>query len=180
MTRIEMLRIYGGRKECGTRAKYISGCRCVKCRAANSAYQCERERRRAAGESNPLVDAAPAREHIRSLSKQGIGYKTVAEYSGVGKSTLFQIAKGERVQVRRNTLDAILAVDRSCYSAGTLLPANEVWKQIKWMRTEGFTDREIARRAGIRCGHLQIGSKRVTGKTAVAIDKVYRIARLGE
>lgn len=178
--KIDRLKQYLAKKECGSRGKYMAGCRCVKCRAANSAYQVERKRKRREGHGNPIVDASPAREHMRRLSKRGIGYKTVAEYSGIGKSTLFQVMRSERLQIRKNTLDAILAVDTTCFSAGTVLPANETWKRIKWMKSEGFTEADIAKRMGRRKPYLTINAKRVTGRTAIRIERIYRKARLGE
>lgn len=180
MTKYEQLRGYMAAKPCGTRGKYVAGCRCVKCRAANSAYQCERERKLKAGKSNPLVDASPAREHIRALSRHGIGYKTVSHYAGVGNSTLFQIMSGRRLKVRRLTLEAVLAVDRRCFTGGTLLPASETLRRIAWLKSEGFTERQIAKRMGLRTPHLQINRRRVTGRTASRIERIYRIARLGE
>lgn len=180
MTRIELLRVYVSKKECGTRGKYVSGCRCTPCKAANSRYQCERERKAKDGLTNELVDAEPARVHLKKLSKAGIGYKTVADYSGLGKSTLLKILQRERTRIRKENLMRILAVDTKCVSDGTIVSAGETWQRIKWMRDEGFTDAEIARRMGCKMPHLQIGRKRITGRTAAKVERIYRIVRLGE
>lgn len=178
--KMRRLREYAAGRPCGTRAKYVSGCRCMVCRAANSRYQTEREQRKREGEGNPLTDAAPAREHIRALSKKGIGYKTVAEYSGVGKSTLFQVMTGKKRQVRKATLEAVLAVDAKCFSAGTLVKAGETWRRINWMLEEGFTKSQLAERLGAKTRALQIKKGKVTGKTAVKVERLYRQLTLGE
>ena len=178
--KMRKLREYASKRPCGTRAKYVSGCRCTQCRAANSRYQTEREARVREGRVNPLVDAAPAREHLRKLSKRGIGYKTVAEYSGVGKSTLLLVMTGGRTKVRKANLDAVLAVDAKCFSGGTLLKAGETWRRINWMLEEGFTKREIAKRLGAKTPALQIRRNRVTGKTAVRVERLERLIRMGE
>lgn len=178
--KIKKLKEYAAGRPCGTRSKYCSGCRCDECRKANTEYQKERDRLNRRGEHNPLVDAEPAREHLRKLSKAGIGYKTVAEYSGIGKSTLYQLMTGTRTKVRRKNLDAILAVDRSCFTAGTLIRAGETWRRINWMLDEGFTKAEIARRLGHASSSLQFKKKKVTGKTHVKVERLERILRLGE
>lgn len=178
--KIRKLKEYAAGRPCGTRSKYCSGCRCEECRKANTEYQKERDRLNRRGEANPLVDAEPAREHLRRLSKAGIGYKTVAEYSGIGKSTLYQLMTGTRTKVRRKNLDAILAVDRSCFTAGTLIRAGETWRRIRWMLDEGFSKAEIARRLGHASASLQFKKKRVTGKTHVKVERLERILRLGE
>jgi hypothetical protein len=56
----------------GTRIKYLGGCRCLLCRAANSRYECDRARLRRLGLANGIVDAAPARAHLFKLSNVGI------------------------------------------------------------------------------------------------------------
>lgn len=178
--RIEKLKEYVSKKACGTRGKYVSGCRCTDCRRANSEYQKKRERMRAAGVTNPIVDAAPAREHLKKLSREGIGYKTVAEYSGAAASVLMKVRSGERTRIRKSTLERIMAVDRKCFREGTLLRAGQTWTRIKWMLDEGLTKTAIAKRLGCRTRALQIGRKRVTGKTHSAIERLYNQYRLGE
>lgn len=39
-------------KQHGTRIRYMGGCRCLPCRAANSRYECERQARRNLGLAN--------------------------------------------------------------------------------------------------------------------------------
>src|SRR5260370_12030990 len=78
-------------KSHGTRLKYMGGCKCIPCRAANSRYEVERSAARKAGDWNGIVDADRARTHIRKLSKAGVGYKPVADAPGVARSAAFLI-----------------------------------------------------------------------------------------
>jgi hypothetical protein len=67
----------------GTRLKYMGGCKCMLCRAANSRYETERAVARKNGDWNGIVDARAARRHILKLSKAGVGYKSVADAASV-------------------------------------------------------------------------------------------------
>lgn len=179
--KIQKLKEYASRRPHGTRAKYVSGCRCGECRKANSDYQRERDARKRRGEEqDPVVDVEPALRHMKALSKNGVGYKSVSEYSGVGKTTLFRILTGEKTHIRKSRLDAILAVHRGCFSAGSLIKAGDTWRRINWMLDEGFTKAEIARRLGAKGRGLQIRKKKVTGRTAVKVERLERILRMGE
>ena len=61
----------------GHRMRYVAGCRCEDCRAANSAREREYDLRRKAGESNPIVSADLARAHILALAEAGVGLASV-------------------------------------------------------------------------------------------------------
>lgn len=52
----------------GDRLRYMAGCRCKECRAANTAYETQRALARKAGDWNGVVSAARARSHIAVLS----------------------------------------------------------------------------------------------------------------
>ena len=54
----------GAERPHGTRLRYISGCKCVPCRAANSRYETGRLRARREGDWNGYVDAATSREWL--------------------------------------------------------------------------------------------------------------------
>jgi hypothetical protein len=161
---------------CGTRAKYVAaGCRCPKCRAANSRYviacdarakaaarelatgiaqpapqtwtapdgtkrtrvyrrACQgvngvcpyrshlrkdssgdvrlRCRPRLAGTWNGLVSADDVRAHLKRLSRQGVGYKSVANAADMAHTSLAKILAGTRHHLRAQTARRILAVDQ--------------------------------------------------------------------
>ena len=53
----------------GTRIRYVGGCRCLPCRAANSRYESERQAARKLGDWNGLVDAAALPGNTFSTSR---------------------------------------------------------------------------------------------------------------
>src|SRR5215469_14812428 len=97
----------------GTRHRYLGGCRCLPCRAANSRYSCERAAAQRAGDWRGFVPTTLVLDHIKKLRKAGIGYKAVAAAAGLAKSTVAMILTGKRLRIRRNHAERILAVDRS-------------------------------------------------------------------
>ncbi len=94
----------------GLRIKYMGGCRCLPCRAANSNYEKEKRRKRERGEGNGLVSAHKAQNHIADLLKLNIGLRTIRDFSGVGRSILQKIRNGERKQIRAKTERRVLMI----------------------------------------------------------------------
>lgn len=158
----------------GTRLKYRAGCRCPRCRKANTRYEAERARARAAGGWNGLVSVEPARRHILKLSKQGVGRRAIAAASDVAEKVISRIRTGQQAKIRKNTEDRILAVSKEAVSDGALIPADAVWRQIKALLTEGFTKTELARRLGYQSPSLQIGKTKIRARTGARIDRLFR------
>jgi hypothetical protein len=78
----------------GQRATYIvDGCRCLPCRAANSAYGTRRVRQRAYGRV-AYVDAAPARAHLEFPRAAGMGHRTIAKRAGGGHGSVSALLYG--------------------------------------------------------------------------------------
>lgn len=167
-------------KECGTRSKYAAGCRCSDCKTANTKYEKERAMARKAGEWNGLVDAKPVRLHLLYLKRKGIGTRTVCDYTGLGRTMVQEIRSGRKTRIRKMNAERLLALDTSCFSGGSLVSAKQVWREIDWLIGEGFTQGEIAKRLGYKTLKLQIGKKKVTGRTKVKIDRLVGKLRLGE
>lgn len=162
-------------KEHGTRARYMAGCGCLPCRAANSRYETERAKARKTGDWNGMVDAAKARRRLLALSKKGVGYKTVADAAGVATSVVFKIRSGERKRIRARTERLLLAVTFEAAGDPTLVDAGPTWRRIEELKRDaGFSNAEIARRMGFKNGALQFGKERVTLRTAVAVEKFWR------
>jgi hypothetical protein len=111
----------------GTRHRYLGGCGCVPCRAANSRYSSERGAAQRAGDWRGLVPATLVLGHIQKLRKAGIGYRAIAAAAGLAKSTMAMILTGERAQIRKHDADRILAVDRRAVADGALVPAGRTW-----------------------------------------------------
>lgn len=159
----------------GTRLKYLAGCPCLPCRAANSRYESDRARARRNGDWNGLVSADAARKHILRLSKQNVGRRAVSAASDVSATIIAQIKCGRRTQIRQRTQDRILQVTKLAVSDAALVPAHNTWRQIRTLLAEGFSKAELARRLGFRTPALQLGKDRILARSAVRIDRLYRI-----
>jgi hypothetical protein len=101
----------------GTRPAYVKDqCRCIECRAANSAASRTAYRQRVLGRWEPFVDAAPARAHIQALREAGIGVDQIARLASISSSHVRELVPHSRTgrrpiqQVRRDTAQRVLAV----------------------------------------------------------------------
>jgi hypothetical protein len=160
----------------GTRARYMTGCKCLFCRAANSRYVVERQHAREAGDVRHIVNAAAARKHILRLARQGMGYKLVAESAKVGTSIVFQIRRGTRQRIRANTERAILAVKKELAVLGdaSLVPSGATWKLLDHLLAMGYTKAQLALWMGKRTPAIQIKrGGRITAKTVLKVRKMY-------
>lgn len=154
-----------------TRIKYLGGCRCLPCRAANSNYSVERDRRKRLGIGNPLVPADRARRHIEKMSRLGVGYKTLAKSAGVACSITAKIRNGQRKQIRKETEQRIL--DAKPQPVGkAIIDARPTWRLINRLLSEGFTKAELARRLGLG-KTLQLNKHRITAKNAQRVCRFY-------
>lgn len=158
----------------GTRLKYLGGCRCLPCRAANARYESLRIRARRAGDWNGMVSAGRARRHLLALARSGVGRRTVADISGVPQSTVHQIRSGRRRRIRARTERHIFLVNSRAMNEARLVPADRAWRMISRLLDEGFSKAEIARRLGYRFPALQLNRRRVTARTAVRVERFYR------
>lgn len=172
MTPLESL---AAKHPCGTRVRYMTGCKCMLCRAANSRYETERALARKNGDWNGLVPAYMARKHIIKLSRRGIGRDSVAAASGIGVTAICEIKARKKQNIRMRTHRAIMAVDATAITAKTLVKARPVWAQLNRLLREGFTQRELARRLGSRAKvpALQIRGDVVTAETAMRVERLH-------
>ena len=90
--------------KCGTRSRYVTGCRCDACRQANAA---DRRARRVA---RPLVPVEPVVEHLRTLQAAGASRERIAQAARVGESTLDRIARQPGTRMRGDIAARILHV----------------------------------------------------------------------
>ena len=135
----------------GTRACYVSTkCRCAACRAANAAYYHTVKAR------GRLVRSARARRHLAELSRQGVGYKSVAAASDVAKGLLREIMAGARGLIREETERRILAVDRGAAADHAIVDGRRTHRAIAQMLRMGLTKTEVAQRLGYQVPALQI------------------------
>lgn len=158
----------------GSRIRYMGGCKCTLCKAANSRYETERAAARRRGEWNGLVDAEKVRHHLIALSKKGIGRDTIADLTGIAASTIDLIRRGERKNLRAMNAKRILAIDLdSVVHDAQLIPARETWQRIRYLLKIGFTKATLAKRLGYRSPSLQINRKTVTARNALKVERLY-------
>ena len=159
----------------GTRLRYMSGCRCVPCRAANSRYETARARARFYGDRRGLVSAKRVRTHIEKLSAAGVGYKHIAKVAGMSPTTLWSYKTGKRTKLRAHHAKRILAVKAGHVAAGSRVPSAPTLERLRWLREEGFTNAEIARRLGLKRPALQfLKSPTITRRVADRLERLYR------
>lgn len=177
--RFDVMRAACAEKPHGTRQRYVGGCRCVPCRAANSRYATRRVVRRQAGDWNGIVPADRARAHVLALGLVGVGYKSVARAARVSINAMAKIRSGQKRQIRGRTERKILAVDESAIAGGALVDARPAWKKINALIKRGFTRVQIAEWLGKKLS-LQLGRKRMTAKNALAVEQMCRMLDAGE
>lgn len=164
----------------GTRLRYIAGCRCVPCRAANSRYESERAAARRRGEWNGLVSAARARRHLVRLSAAGVGRDTVRDVAGVSVTVQCEVRNGRKRRIRAATERAILAVRPDAAPPATLVDAAPTWERIRELLAEGYTRGFIAQRAlGNTRAALQLQKDRITKANALKVERFYRLVMNG-
>jgi len=162
----------------GCRQRYVAGCRCVPCRAANSRYEISRLRAKRNGDWNGLVSADIARAHLRKLSTLGIGRHSVAHASGVSDGVLWLIWSGLRKRIRARTERRLLAVDQGARAGGSIVPADGVWRAIADLLKRGFSKVQIAEWIGNKRA-LQINRRRVTAATAMKVERMVALLNAG-
>lgn len=177
MTSLEVLR---ERHPHGTRVRYMTGCKCMLCRAANSRYETERAAARKNGDWNGIVSAEPARLHLKKLQAAGIGRRLIAEIIGCNDARILEIRNGRKQFIRSRTLRAILSVTEEARGDKTLVEAAPVWARINLLLRHGFTKAEIARRIGLRSPAIQFRSHVVTARNAMRIEKLCRTVFAGD
>lgn len=161
------------RAQCGTRVRYMGGCRCDACRRANSDYEKMRIHARENGDWNGIVPAGKARRHLQRLQRQGVGTRMVAASADVPRSIVSGILAGRRRNARARTVRKILAVSAAQCGDAALIDAGPTWRLIDELLEEGFTKKRLATELGYRTRALQIGRERVTVRTAARIRALY-------
>ncbi len=142
-------------------------CRCAACSAAQGARETARRKAKAYGRYDTgLVDADPVREHILALAEFGIGYKRVAEISGIGVTAVRNLVWGRQdpgprkgelpKRVKRETAEAILAVelDVANLADGGKLSARGTRRRLQALVARGWSMSKLAERLGVEVGNL--------------------------
>lgn len=163
----------------GTRARYMygevgqdtkNGCRCHECGAAAWNYELKRRIAKKRGQEF-FVDATETREHLLWLSSAGIGSRTVAERSGVDRSTILAIKRCETNKVRPETADKLLAINLTHAHPRSRIVAKRALELVAECKEHGIPERRIAQLLGLAAGSLQIRkSGRMTPERAARIE----------
>jgi hypothetical protein len=162
----------------GTYACYVlDSCRCLPCASANADYEAERVRLQAYGRWNGLVDAEPARQHVRSLMEQGMGLKRIVAVSDVSHGQLWKLMYGKTgskpsVRIKPATEAKILAVKLDLADGATVDSTGTV-RRIQALIALGWSQSKIAGRLGIAPGNFTPLVHGRTGVTA-ARDRAVR------
>lgn len=124
---------------------------------------------------NGLVSADRARAHIHALSKQGVGYKSVAESACVSISVMSKIRSGQKKQIRAQTEKRILEVDVTAKADSAYVSAAATHQIIRKLLKKGYTKTEIAKRLGSKAKvpALQLNSKLILVKNAYKVQKLW-------
>jgi len=108
----------GGAADHGDVRRFFTGCRCLRCRAANADYRQDVARRKAYGTWNPFVDAGPVRDHVRRMmDTYGCGTYLISTLAGVSSSQVQHLlGMGQRdgtrtaAKIRTETAARLLSV----------------------------------------------------------------------
>lgn len=165
----------------GTRTRYVGGCRCEPCTEENRVYarELDRHHRRVAyGIEQPrperVIDATEARDHLRWLASVGVGSRVVARRAGLTRTTVREIATGERSKCLPETTEKILAVGKYDRSSGARVDAADTWRKIDELLARGWTRTAIAQRiVSPNARALQIGRDGVRASTAEKVSALY-------
>jgi hypothetical protein len=151
----------------GSRGAYQAGCRCCPCRAANARYEQQRARERAKCMAG-VVDATPARRHLRRLQRRGIGKRQVARLTGLSLATVRAIRSGRARWVRPETVLSVLQV-HPCLAPGQVVPSGATRRLIRALLVEGIDRTSVAACAG------SVHHPGVRVRTAARVLRLYRL-----
>jgi len=154
-------------REHGTKACYVygpegrdtsRGCRCGACSQANRDEKNQRSRLIAYGRWQPYVPAGPAREHLKMLMRNGIGWKRAAEVAGVPNGTVSHLLYGgpkdrpPSRRIRPETEKAILSVRPSLDLMADLAwtDATGTRRRVRGLAVLGWSQPVLAARLGMK------------------------------
>jgi hypothetical protein len=153
----------------------MAGCKCFKCRRANSDYERMRKAARLAGDWNGIVPAAAARAHLMKLARAGVGRRAVGDVTDLSDSILHEIRKRRRLYIRARTERKILAVTpATARSDQAKVPAGRTWRLLGQLINEGYSKAAIARLLGYRSPALQLRRDRITARNEQRVIALHR------
>jgi DNA-binding transcriptional regulator YdaS (Cro superfamily) len=132
------------------------------------------------GTWEPFTDAAPAREHVRSLQAQGLGWQRIAELAGVAPPTVSSMLYGRSgrpptARIRTATAGALLAFRPALDDLPATAPvaAAGTCRRLQALAAAGWSAQCLAGRLGVSkthvCKVIRGRYPRVTAATARAV-----------
>lgn len=106
------------------------------------------------------------------LRAKGLGYRQVAKLAGLSPRTVVAIGNGSQEWIELDTERRILEC-QPILAHGTQITGWREWRLLDSLRTEGFSDSEIARRLGYKTPRLQL-HRTITVKNALRVRTLYR------
>ena len=168
----------------GTYACYtLDACRCEPCAAAVKEYERDRVRQQAYGRWDNLVDAEPARVHVRSLMAQGMGMKRICVVGGASTGQLWKLLYGKKKpdgsrtpskRIRKDVAARLLAVELDL-ADGAIIDHHGTTRRVRALVALGWSQSKLAERLGIMRSNffLARGDRDVTVGTARAVRELY-------
>lgn len=147
-----------------------------------AAYEKQRTRLAAYGRWQPYVDAQPAREHVRRLGREGIGWQHVADLAGVSRGSVSRLLYGDKrtppsKRIRPETERRLLAVtaDPERVAPFTRINGNGTRRRLRALVALGWSMNLLSQRAGV--GNLNrtitVDGCTVYARTAAAARRLY-------
>ncbi|MGW8679578.1 hypothetical protein ACWGNN_00665 [Streptomyces sp. NPDC055817] len=160
-------------------------CRRPECLTRSADYDRTRNRLVAYGRWQPLVDAEPARQHVRMLGSYGIGWQRTARLADVSTGGVSRLLYGSPVEgrgptkrVRTTTADKITAVRPSFDSVAPLarVDATGTRRRLQALVANGWPQARLGQELGIKHHRLiwaQIRSDMVAAETVRRTQALY-------
>lgn len=126
-----------------------------------------------------MVRASSARSHLQWLATQGVGSRTVAQRTGLARTTIQAIASGRTRRVMSSTADRIMSVHRmSGTDPGCLIDSTATLALLADLSAAGVKRADVARAIGRKTRQLRI-PPRITKRTADRIKTAHNAMRPG-
>ncbi|GGU52228.1 hypothetical protein [Streptomyces lavendofoliae] len=160
-------------------------CRLPECVARHNAYQRRVYRQKGYGTWQPLVDAAPVRQHINNLRAAGHSIPEIQKQAGVGAATLARVLydgtnkRAERI--RPEVAERILAVPLTPapVKPSTIIDATGTRRRLQALVSMGWTLTALGPRLGFHPRQLTglLYGDRVLASTARRVADGYRVVQ---
>lgn len=172
----------------GTHATYVlDRCRCLPCKQANRTYEHDRDRAHAYGRYTGLIDAEPARQHIRNLQAAGLGLKQITRLGGPSGGSLNKLLYGHpnpdgtrrppAKRIKPATAARILAIHAGTDTIAGGLPVDPTGthRRLQALVACGWSQSKLAEQLGM--GRANFGRmmqrSTVQARTARAVTVLY-------